>query len=71
MDSLDTLTPVQKETLNSFQAITASEDLESSIGLLEGVGWDLEVRLRASRLPFCFVSLGKSSVLDLLWQEIG
>ncbi|KAJ3188256.1 FAS-associated factor 2 [Gaertneriomyces sp. JEL0708] len=45
MEALDTLTDSQKESLQSFQAITNSEDLEGSIAILESSNWDLQSAL--------------------------
>lgn len=46
MDTLDSLSPDQRETLASFQAITATDNLETSVTVLNNAGWDLEVSLR-------------------------
>ncbi|CDH57473.1 ubx domain protein [Lichtheimia corymbifera JMRC:FSU:9682] len=42
MDSLDRLDNDQKDLLNQFQAITQSDDLETSISRLEHYNWNLE-----------------------------
>lgn len=51
MDLLDSLSSEQKETLNSFQAITSTEDLDSAIQVLNDSNWNLEVPLPFPSLP--------------------
>jgi hypothetical protein len=44
MDTLDSLSGSQRETLASFQAITATDDLDTALVLLNSTSWDLSVR---------------------------
>lgn len=42
-DLLDSLSASQRDTLASFQSITATEDLTTASTILESTGWDLTV----------------------------
>ena len=51
MDILDSLSDTQRETLQQFQSVTNTEDLETAIVVLQSAGWDLEVSVRIRSFP--------------------
>lgn len=40
---LDTLSPSQRQALSQLQAVTNGGDTEVAIGVLDSVGWDVQV----------------------------
>lgn len=48
-DRIESLSPSQREALADFQAITATEDLDTAITILQSHDWDLAVRLFSTR----------------------
>lgn len=50
MDVLDSLSVAQRETLASFQAITNTDNLDTSVTVLNSTDWNLEVS-RAAPSP--------------------
>lgn len=53
MDVLDSLSPAQRETLASFQAITNTDDLDTSVTVLNSTDWNLEVSAPSSASAGC------------------
>ncbi|KAJ3037530.1 FAS-associated factor 2 [Rhizophlyctis rosea] len=47
MDALDDLTDAQKETLQSFQAVTGLDDIEVAVSFLDNHNWNLEPAVHA------------------------
>ena len=65
-DRIESLSTSQREALADFQAITASEDLETAITILQSHDWDLAVRLRC--LLDTRATLTPTSLLSPLWN---
>ena len=43
MSDLDTLTDSQREALSQLQAVTERSDVETQLGVLKSVDWDVQV----------------------------
>ena len=43
----DALSPTQQHALSQLQALTNGGDVDVAIGVLESVGWDVQVRVQS------------------------